>query len=88
MSSPLKAGAVIFAKDLSRISRLYKGVPGFEAVNFEQDHVELDSHIFMLTLHSISENIAATIEIADPPEQRSETAIKLVFPVPSLSSVR
>jgi catechol 2,3-dioxygenase-like lactoylglutathione lyase family enzyme len=84
----MKAGAVIFAKDLSRISRFYEGLFGFEVVNFEQDHVVLDSPNFMLTVHSIPEDIAATIEIADPPVLRSETAVKLVFFVPSLCTVR
>jgi predicted enzyme related to lactoylglutathione lyase len=88
MPSPITAGAVIYAKDLPRVSAFYAEVVGLEVTHAEQDHVELESESFQLVVHAIPPGIAASIEIADPPIRREDTAVKLVFPVPSISRSR
>lgn len=88
MSSQAKAGAVIYAKDFSRVSAFYAGVVGFEVAHSEHDHVVLESPAFQLVVLSIPPAIASSIEIARPPVVRTETPIKPVFFVMSISASR
>lgn len=50
--------------------------------------VELGEGGARFALHAIPEAIASTIAIADPPEAREDTPIKLVFRVPDLAGER
>jgi predicted enzyme related to lactoylglutathione lyase len=88
MSSQAKAGAVIYAKDFSRVSDFYAGVVGFEVAHSEADHVVLESRAFQLVVLSIPPAITSSIEITRPPLVRTETPIKLVFFVISISASR
>jgi predicted enzyme related to lactoylglutathione lyase len=88
MSNQPKVGAVIFAKNIRRVSEFYAGVLGFEIAHSEADHVVLESQAFQLVVHSIPEAIASSIKIESPPVTRTETPIKLVFFVPSLATSR
>ena len=88
MSSIAKAGAVVYAKDIARVSAFYSGVAGLEAVRSEADHVVLESPAFELFIVAVPEHIAASIELADPPLRRTDTPIKLVFTVAKIDAVR
>ncbi len=88
MSNAAKSGAVIFAKDLTRVARFYQGIAALCVVHVEQDHVVLESKHMELVIHAIPQRIAEEIIIADPPELRAETPIKLFFPVASLDDAR
>jgi predicted enzyme related to lactoylglutathione lyase len=88
MSTQVKPGAVIYAKNLPVVSEFYAGVLGFEVAHSEAGHVVLDSPWFQLVLLSIPKAIASAIEITSPPVRREETPIKLVFIVPSLAVCR
>jgi len=88
MSYRSKAAAVIYAKDLLRVSKFYQDVIGFEEVHFEEDHVIIESPMVQLVILTIPEIIAKEIEITNPPVRRTETPIKLVFFVPDMESVR
>jgi predicted enzyme related to lactoylglutathione lyase len=88
MSSQQKAGAVIYAKNISRVSEFYAGVVGLAVSQSETDHVVLESPAFQLVVHSIPQEIAASIEISNPPVRRTGTPIKLVFFVPSILASR
>jgi hypothetical protein len=51
-------------------------------------HVVFEARGFQLVVLRIPREIASTIEITVPPVRRSEAAVKLVFFVPSIASVR
>jgi len=85
---PIAAGAVVFAKDIARVSRFYEQVIGLERVHEVADHVVLESEGFELVVVAIPAEIAARIEISTPPVRRENTAVKLVFHVADLDAAR
>jgi catechol 2,3-dioxygenase-like lactoylglutathione lyase family enzyme len=88
MSDQPDTGAIVYAKDLARVGAFYAGVPGFRVAHSEPDHVVLESPALQLVIVAIPEHIAESIAVADPPVRRTDTPIKLVFPVPSIEAVR
>jgi predicted enzyme related to lactoylglutathione lyase len=80
--------AVVYAKSLATVQAFYQGVLSLEVEHTESDHVILASRTFQLVILKVSEPIASTIEIADPPRRRSETPIKLVFEVAGIAATR
>jgi len=83
-----RAGAVVYAKDLARLSTFYAEVSGLATVRSEHDHVVPASAAFELVVVAIPEPLASTIVLSAPPVRRTDTAIKLVFPVMSIASAR
>ena len=88
MSAPNAAGAVIYAKDLSRVIAFYRDVTGLPVTHSEIDYAVLESELFQLVVHAIPAGIAASIDVANPPLRREDAAVKLVFPVPSIAASR
>jgi len=88
MSAQPKAGAVLYAKNLAAVQSFYQKVTGLEVVLVEDAHVVLESSTFQLVILEIPEAIATSIIIDSPPKRRSETPIKLVFPVHSIIEAR
>jgi len=88
MSVQDRAGAVVYAKDIARVSAFYAGVAGLRIAHSEDDHIVLESNGLQLVVVAIPEPIASSIEIETPPVRREDTPIKLVFPVPSISAAR
>jgi predicted enzyme related to lactoylglutathione lyase len=84
----LPAAAVVYAKDIARVGDFYANVAGLRVAYQEQDHIVLESDAFQLVLVAVPRERAAFIHIAEPPERRENTAIKLVFPVASLAAAR
>lgn len=87
MQSP-KPGAVLYAKRLDRVARFYEQVLAMPVAHAQDDHVILESASFELVIHAIPSEIADTFEIADPPEVREETPIKLLFTVAGIDEAR
>ena len=85
MTSPARAGAVIYAVDMARMAAFYETLLGMERRSAAADHAVLHAPDFELIVHEIPALIASTITIASPPDLREDTAIKLFFTVPSLS---
>jgi predicted enzyme related to lactoylglutathione lyase len=83
-----RSGAVLYAKDIARMQAFYQAVAGLSVERAENDHVALASPAFQLVLHKLPERIAASVEIERPPRRRTETPIKLVFPVASIAAAR
>ncbi len=83
-----RAMAVLYAKNLAAVQSFYEGALGLALEHAEIGHVLLGSPRFELVILQMPEAIGATITIADPPRARSETPIKLVFPVASLAAIR
>jgi hypothetical protein len=88
MPSEPKAGAVIYALDLGRMSEFYTNVAGLRMTHAGEENAILKSNTFQLTIVKIPPDIAATIEIKSPPVRREDTPIKLVFPVASIQEAR
>ena len=88
MSGPARAGAVIYAVDLSRMATFYETLLGMRRLSAAADHEILESSDMHLVVHAIPAIIASTITIASPPELREDTPIKLFFTVPSLAEAQ
>lgn len=85
MPSPARAGALIYAKDIERLSSFYRELLGMQLRHADAEHHVIASADMQLIIHAIPAHIAATITIVTPPEVRDEQAIKLFFTVPSLA---
>lgn len=88
MATPPVMGAVVFAKDVTRVGVFYAAITGLAVMRTEPGWMLLESPAYQLVVHGIPEDIAADTEIASPPVRRADTAVKLVFPVTSLASAR
>jgi predicted enzyme related to lactoylglutathione lyase len=88
MSHQPRVGAVVFAKDLSRVAKFYEELLSMSVVHSESDHIVLESFGYQLVVHAIPKAIADSIDITSPPERRTETPIKLFFSVPSIAMAR
>lgn len=84
------AQAILFAKDIDRLTAFYENALGLERNPERSDAawVELGSGSAALALHAIPAEIAQRIQIAEPPVAREETAIKLVFRVTDVAIAR
>lgn len=88
MSGAATVGAVVYAKDVARVSAFYAETCALRLVRSEADHVVLERPAFELVIVAVPERIAKSIEIASPPVRREGTPIKLVFEVASIDAVR
>jgi catechol 2,3-dioxygenase-like lactoylglutathione lyase family enzyme len=83
-----RARMVLYAKDLAIMQEFYQGVFQLEVEQSELDHVVLGSTTLQLAIVQVPASIASTINIADPPVRRTQTPVKLVFDVESISAAR
>jgi catechol 2,3-dioxygenase-like lactoylglutathione lyase family enzyme len=83
--SQLKPGAVLFAQDVSKIAQFYASVLGMKATHTEPDLVVLESNAAQLVIHGVPAAVKKKYPISVPPRVREDTAVKLVFPVPSIA---
>jgi predicted enzyme related to lactoylglutathione lyase len=88
MSNRPKPSAVIFAKNVAQVVKFYQEVLSMSIVHSDPDHIVLNSEDFQLVIHAIPKQIADTIAIADPPQIREDTPIKLCLPVSSIAEAR
>jgi predicted enzyme related to lactoylglutathione lyase len=88
VSNPFTAGAIVYAKDVARLSQFYAAVAGLEIVHEVDDHAVLESETHELVVVAIPAVTAARIVIATPPVRRENTAFKLTFLVDSLAEAR
>ena len=84
----LKPGAVLYAKNLGLVSHFYQHVAGLDIVRVEKDHVVLVSKSMELIVLQVPAPLAQTIDVESPPKRRTDTPIKLVFPISSISEAR
>ncbi len=80
--------AMIYARDIKRMTAFYRDVMQFPVARELDDWVELDAGEFQIALHAIPAAIAAKIAIATPPVPRSETPVKLLFESTDLGALR
>jgi predicted enzyme related to lactoylglutathione lyase len=81
--------AMVFAKDMTRMTAFYRDGLGLTVVpeKSSEGWVVFDAGGAQFALHAIPPAIAKDIAIAQPPEARSNTPIKLVFQTPELEVV-
>lgn len=84
MAAPAKAGAILYAKNLQRLSDFYQDLLDAQLLYIDAIHAVLQAIDVQLVIHAIPEAIAASIELQQPAVARTETAIKLFVSVPSL----
>jgi predicted enzyme related to lactoylglutathione lyase len=82
------AAAVVYAKDLDRVSEFYESVAGLSVTAREATYVVLSGDGFRLIVVAVPHWLAMDIVISDPPTRREDTPIKLVLPVASLAAAR
>lgn len=83
-----KPGAVLFAKDLPRVAQFYRELVLLAVTHSDKGVIVLESASQQLVIHGIPKKIAQSIVITAPPKLRTDTAVKLVFPVASLAEAR
>ena len=77
-----------FASELDQVAAFYSNVLGLHEASRDDDHILLESPGFQLVVHRIPAHSAATVQVEEPPIRRATAAMKPVFFVPSLVSVR
>lgn len=85
MPGPARAGALIYAKDIGRLTHFYRTLLQMDILSQDDGFVVMENSDIQLLLHAIPGAIASGIQIAVPPRLREEGAIKLFFTVPSLA---
>ena len=81
-------GAVLYAKDLSRLVEFYSSVADIAPQATKKGFAILGSEPSQLVIVRIPKRIADTIDIATPPESREDTPLKLVFAVEDIAHAR
>jgi catechol 2,3-dioxygenase-like lactoylglutathione lyase family enzyme len=82
--------AMIFVKRLDLMTAFYRDGLGLRPLpdRSEEGFAVFDAGGTHLALHAIPPALAKTIQIADPPEARADTPIKLFFEVDDLAEAR
>lgn len=88
MTNQPKPGAVLFAKDLSRVAKFYEELLSMAVKHADGRIIVLESAAFQLVVHAIPKEIADTFEITSPPLRREDVPTKLFFPVDSIAETR
>ena len=80
--------AILFAKDMKRMTDFYHDALGLAVVSNQPGWVEFDAGGMRLALHDIPPRVAKQTVNTNPPRAREETPIKLVFEVDDLEASR
>jgi predicted enzyme related to lactoylglutathione lyase len=88
MNTRPKPSVVIFAKSVPKLADFYRAIAEMTVVHHDKDHVVLDQEGFQVVIHGIPKAISAQIHIAEPPQVREETPIKICLPVASIGNAR
>ena len=88
MTAPLRAGTLIYAKDLALLASFYRQLLSMSEVHASDELVLLRSPDVELIVHRIPAHIAESIVVETPPVLREETAIKPFFPVASFADAQ
>jgi len=80
--------AVVYARDVRRLASFYEEALSLARAEEGPGFVLLASGSLALSIVQVPDAIAASIEIAAPPEVREDTPIKLSFRVADIERVR
>jgi predicted enzyme related to lactoylglutathione lyase len=85
----MTSGATLYAKHLEVMASFYRACFTMAEVAAEPgDYRVLESDTWTLTIVQVPADVAATIELVDPPTRREGTPIKLTFDVASMTAAR
>ena len=79
-------GAMLFVKDLSRMTSFYADVLGMTPNEETRQDNWVEFKESQFSLHAIPAPVAAGIQIESPPKPREQTAAKLTFEVPDVDA--
>ena len=81
-------GAMLFVKDLDRMTAFYRDVLGLEPIEETrlENWVEFGGDGVRFSLHAIPSAIATGIRIDSPPRPREQSSAKLTFAVQSVDA--
>jgi catechol 2,3-dioxygenase-like lactoylglutathione lyase family enzyme len=81
-------GAMLFVKDLDRMTAFYRDVLGLEPIEDTRlkDWVAFKGDVVRFSLHGIPSPPATGIRIGSPPRAREESNAKLTFAVESVDT--
>jgi len=82
----MRAQAVIYVKDLARMTAFYEQCFGFAVTHSDASHAQLESDAWALQLVSAPAEVAAATAIAVPPRRRADVPLKLAFQVASIDA--
>lgn len=80
--------AVLFVKDLKRVSAFYAQALGMNCTHSDPHHAVLNCRGFNFIVHQIPPHLADEIVIEQPPRRRAEGALRLSFPVQNIAETR
>lgn len=81
--------AMVFVKNMERMTAFYRDGLGLRVIPEKSTRgwTVFDAEGAQFALHQIPPGIAAGIEIREPPEERSNTPIKLIFETAEMDAV-
>lgn len=85
---PSVVSAVLFVKDLRKVSAFYSGALRLTPTIGDEHHTRLRGRGFELIVHQIPSHIAEGTSIRHPPERRVWGALRLNFHVQSIDDSR
>lgn len=88
MAGPAQAGLFIYAKNLQRLAHFYQTLLSMQVLHQAPELTVLQSPSLQLVVHAWPQEIAASIQISEPPEPRKNSALKFFASVPSLAAAR
>ncbi len=88
MTTSVRSGTLIYAKDLARLASFYRQLLSMVQVHSSDELVVLRSPDLELIVHQIPAHIAETIVVDSPPVPRGDAAIKPFFAVSSFAEAQ
>jgi predicted enzyme related to lactoylglutathione lyase len=85
---PSNMSAVLFVKDLRKVSAFYSGALELTPTFSDEHHTRLSCRGFDLIVHQIPRHIADEVSIQQPPERRVWGALRLNFEVQNIEDSR
>lgn len=85
MAGPARAGVLIYAMDIDRMSTFYQRLLGASVVHTDAEHQVLQSADVQLIIHAVPSPHRGAVTIAVPPVPRDSQAIKPFFTVDTLA---
>ena len=82
------AGLVIYALDPSRVAAFYEQAAGLLVTESTDEHVVLESAAFQVVVLRVPAEVAAGIEVTEPPQRRKDMALKPALTVRNLAAAR
>lgn len=84
----MNGGALLYVKQLDRMRRFYSECFALRIAETTDAYCVLESDAWTLSLVVVPDDLAATIQLADPPRARDDVPVKLAFSVRSIDDLR